>query len=414
MVGSLFASVRGGIVGACISVFFMLSNPAAFAQDQGLSERGKAADKNNNGVIDRDEAGGPLKANFDDMDCNKSGTLDGGEIRGFFSGEECPKNVGVKSKVAEPLKATSQGGKSRSVGVRARGVRVDAVIIEPFSQTSPVIGRLVAQKTGDVSARINGAVADMPALVGARVKKGDVIARLARARLEAERDKVSATIATRRALVKFARAEYSKKTQELRRITNLKKSSAFSRARYEDLQRDVEARQASLAERQSQLKEAQAQLNQVIIDLHNTEIRAPYNGVVSEKHTEVGAYVSVGTRVVSLINDTEIEVEAEVPSRNIAGLISGFPVRFSLDDGTQHRAIVRSVVPRENIRTRTRPVRFIPDFGPRRKPFAVNQSVTVLVPVGKVRQVITVHKDAVIYRGKDRVVSIIRRGKAFP
>ncbi|MEC7944458.1 MAG: hypothetical protein VX178_10420, partial [Pseudomonadota bacterium] len=79
MVGSLFASVRGGIVGACISVFFMLSNPAAFAQDQGLSERGKAADKNNNGVIDRDEAGGPLKANFDDMDCNKSGTLDGGE-----------------------------------------------------------------------------------------------------------------------------------------------------------------------------------------------------------------------------------------------------------------------------------------------------------------------------------------------
>ena len=58
-----------------------------------LSERGKAADKNNNGVIDRDEAGGPLKANFDDMDCNKSGTLDGGEIRGFFSGEECPKNV---------------------------------------------------------------------------------------------------------------------------------------------------------------------------------------------------------------------------------------------------------------------------------------------------------------------------------
>ncbi|MEC8726475.1 MAG: efflux RND transporter periplasmic adaptor subunit [Pseudomonadota bacterium] len=414
MVGSLFASVRGGIVGACISVFFMLSNPAAFAQDQGLSERGKAADKNNNGVIDRDEAGGPLKANFDDMDCNKSGTLDGGEIRGFFSGEECPKNVGVKSKVAEPLKATSQGGKSRSVGVRARGVRVDAVIIEPFSQTSPVIGRLVAQKTGDVSARINGAVADMPALVGARVKKGDVIARLARARLEAERDKVSATIATRRALVKFARAEYSKKTQELRRITNLKKSSAFSRARYEDLQRDVEARQASLAERQSQLKEAQAQLNQVIIDLHNTEIRAPYNGVVSEKHTEVGAYVSVGTRVVSLINDTEIEVEAEVPSRNIAGLISGFPVRFSLDDGTQHRAIVRSVVPRENVRTRTRPVRFIPDFGPIRKPFAVNQSVTVLVPVGKVRQVITVHKDAVIYRGKDRVVSIIRRGKAFP
>jgi hypothetical protein len=56
----------------------------------------------------------------------------------------------------------------------------------------------------------------------------------------------------------------------------------------------------------------------------------------------------------------------------------------------------------------------VPEFGERTKPFAVNQSVTVLVPIEKVRRVSTVHKDAIIYRGDDRVVSIVRRGKAFP
>ena len=69
--------------------------PVSFAAAQGteLSGRAKASDANKNGVIDRDEAGGPLKSNFDEMDCNRSGTLDGAEIRGFFTGEECPKQA---------------------------------------------------------------------------------------------------------------------------------------------------------------------------------------------------------------------------------------------------------------------------------------------------------------------------------
>lgn len=392
-----------------------------------LSDRGKAADKNKNGVIDRNEAGGPLKSNFNDMDCDKSGTLDGGEIKGFFTGEECPKPVAAKSAPGTAPKAQAKptatdgkkaGGK-KAGGKKAGGrppsaVRVDAVIVEPKSQTYPVIGRLVAQRTGNVAARINGAVVEMNANVGDRVKKGDVLAVLAIKRLTAQRDKYAAALSTRRAMVQTAQAEASKTAQELRRMSNLKKSSAFSGARYEDLQRDVDARQATLIERRSQMKEAQAELDQVAIDLYNGRIRAPYDGVVSEKHTEIGSYVNVGNPVVTLISDTEIEVEAEVPSDRIAGLTTGRVVRFELDDGTEHRATVRSVIPRENARTRTRPVRFSPQFGEKSSRFAINQSVTVLVPIGKIQEVVTVHKDAIVHRGPNRVVSIVRNGKAFP
>ncbi|CAN0415617.1 unnamed protein product, partial [Discosporangium mesarthrocarpum] len=383
-----------------------------------LSDRGKAADKNKNGVIDRDEAGGPLKSNFDDMDCNKSGTLDGGEIKGFFTGEECPKPVAAKPAPGVTPKAAAADGKKaggkKAGGRPPRAVRVDAVIVEPKSQTYPVIGRLVAQRTGNVAARINGAVVEMNVNVGDRVKKGDIIAALAVERLTAQRDKYAAALTTRRAMVQTAQAEAAKTAQELRRMSNLKTSSAFSRARYEDLQRDVDARRATLTERRSQLKEAQAELDQAAIDLYNGGIRAPYDGVVSEKHTEIGSYVNVGNPVVTLISDTEIEVEAEVPSDRIAGLTPGRVVRFRLDDGTDHRATVRSIIPRENARTRTRPVRFAPDFGEKSSRFAINQSVTVLVPIGKIQEVVTVHKDAIVHRGPNRVVSIVRRGKAFP
>ena len=390
-----------------------------------LSDRGKVADKNKNGVIDRDEAGGPLKSNFAEMDCDKSGTLDGGEIKGFFTGVECPKPAAAAPAAApkaaagapgpggKPAAAQKAGGK-KSGGPPPKAVRVDAVIVEPKSQTYPVIGRLVAQRTGAVAARINGAVVGMNANVGDRVNKGDIIAVLAIERLTAQRDKYAAALATRRAMVQTAQAEASKTAQELRRMSNLKKSSAFSRARYEDLQRDVDARQATLVERRSQQKEAQAELDQVAIDLYNGRIRAPYSGVVSEKHTEIGSYVNVGNPAVTLISDTEIEVEAEVPSDRIAGLSPGTIVRFRLDDGTDHRATVRSIIPRENARTRTRPVRFTPKFGEKSSSFAINQSVTVLVPIGKIQQVVTVHKDAIVHRGPNRVVSIARNGKAFP
>lgn len=390
-----------------------------------LSGRGKAADKNKNGVIDRDEAGGPLKSNFEEMDCNKSGTLDGGEIQGFFTGVECPKMAAAPAKKAAPAavggqkaggpKAGGQKAGGKKAGGRPpRAVRVDAVIVEPKSQTYPVIGRLVAQRTGDVAARINGAVVEMNVNVGDRVEKGDVLAVLAIERLTAERDKYAAALSTRRAMVQTAQAEAAKTAQELRRMSNLKKSSAFSGARYEDLQRDVDARRATLVERRSQMKEAQAELDQADIDLYNGSIRAPYGGVVSDKHTEIGAYVNVGNAVVTLISDTEIEVEAEVPSDRIAGLTKGRIVRFTLDDGTDHRATVRSVIPRENARTRTRPVRFTPQFGEKSSRFAINQSVSVLVPIGKIQDVVTVHKDAIVHRGPNRVVSIVRNGKAFP
>lgn len=410
------APVRAALLSVGIVLAGLSLTGPAHAQGTELSDRAKAADKNRNGVIDRDEAGGPLKANFDDMDCDKSGTLDGGEIRGFFTGEECPKIAARPAAAPEKPAASesAQGEPPKKGGRPPSAVRVDAVIAEPLSQTYPVIGRLVTRRTGDVAARINGAVVNMNVSVGDRVKKGDVIAELAVERLTAERDKYAAALSTRRAMVQTAQAELSKTTQELRRMSSLKKSSAFSRARYEDLQRDVDARNATLTERRSQLKEAQAELDRAAIDLYNGHIRAPYAGVVSEKHTEIGAYVNVGARVVTLISDTQIEVEAEVPSDRISGLTPGRIVRFRLDDGTDHRATVRSIVPRENARTRTRPVRFSPRFGAMSSQFAINQSVTVLVPIGEIRDVVTVHKDAIVHRGPNRVVSVVRRGKAFP
>ena len=85
-----------GLALIAAAIYFGPGSAPAMAQEVKknvcpLKGPGKAADKNKNGVIERDEAGGPLKAAFDFIDCDKSGTLSGCEIKGFFTGKDCPK-----------------------------------------------------------------------------------------------------------------------------------------------------------------------------------------------------------------------------------------------------------------------------------------------------------------------------------
>ena len=170
----------------------------------------------------------------------------------------------------------------------------------------------------------------------------------------------------------------------------------------------------SVAVTRAQLDQAQNQLKRAERDLQDAEIPAPFPGVVSETHTEVGAYLSLGNAVVTLINDRNLDIEADVPSGRLRGLTSGVMVDVRLDDGSMLKAKVRAVVPSENSRTRTRPTRFTPVMDGVTKSFADNQSVTVMIPVGDAQKAVTVAKDAIIERNGRMTAFVVRDGAAQP
>lgn len=288
-------------------------------------------------------------------------------------------------------------------------VQVDAVRLEPLTQWVPVIGRLVARQSGVVAALAPGAVAEMRVDVGDRLKAGDVLAVLVTDALEAERDLRAAEVAGYVARLATARAEFKQSRQELARLEKLResKSAAFPKARYEDVRQDVAMGEGLVSESQAQLAGARASLRLAEINLYNAEIRAPYPGVVTLRHTASGAYLNVGEPVVTLINDADMEIEADVPAQRIAGLKPGTAVDFELSNQILYRAFVRALVPEENPLTRTRPVRFTPDLDPARLGLANNQSVIVHVPLSEAREVVSVHKDAVIERQGTPLVFVV-------
>ena len=293
-------------------------------------------------------------------------------------------------------------------------IGVDRVIKAPLSQTMPVLGRFVARQYGVVAALARGPVGEVLAEVGDRVIKGQVIAKLAPDRIQANRDLVAAELAEKEAGIMAAKAQLRLAEGEYKRLERLRKSAAFSKARLGDKRNEVQKYKGELAETEAAVNRARANLRLADIDLRNAEIRAPYNAVIAQRHVVAGNYVNVGDKIVTLINDEDLEIEAEVPADRLHGVTAGRVVQVRLDDGSVHKAVIRAVVPTESTRTRTRPVRFVPQINGTapKTGLAADQSVIVDVPIAEQSDVTTVHKDAIVARGGRNFVFVVEDGKA--
>lgn len=297
---------------------------------------------------------------------------------------------------------------------RATLVEVDKVISEPLSQTQPIQGRFVARQSGPVASRTRGTVLTVHVFVGDVVTAGEPLVTLDTARLEAETQRKRAEVQFRAARVDGAKARYQQAEHELARVEKLRRSAAFSRARFDDQTSAVISAKSEIAEAQAQLETAKAELALAEIDLKHSVVVAPFSGVVTRRYTQAGAYVRDGDPVVDLVDYQSLEIEADVPASRVAGLEKGMEVTILIDDSKEPlSAKVRAIIPQENPMSRTRAVRFSPAFDPTLVGAAAEAAVTVRVPVGKPRDVVTVHKDAIVQQG-GTVVYVVEDGTAVP
>lgn len=315
------------------------------------------------------------------------------------------------------LAALSFSGAEGSAQGRASGVMVDEVTTGPLAQTIPVLGRLVPRQQGVVAALTRGPVEEVTVDVGDRVERGQVILSIAKDRIIQSRELQAARLTEAQARVRTARADLEIARSELQRLERLRQSAAFSQARFEDAANEVSSRQSEVNEAVAAVASAEADLAIAEIDLRLSDVQAPFDGVVVYRQAEVGSYLNIGDPVVTLINDQDLEIEADVPVSRIQGLRQGRTVEAAFSDTERFEAFVRAVIPEENALTRTRVVRFTPALAEMRaqaeSALAANQTVTVFVPVGAARTVTSVHKDAVTAQGSGFVAFVVEDGKAM-
>lgn len=277
-------------------------------------------------------------------------------------------------------------------------VDVDVVAVAKADETVDVMGRVVALQTGPVAARTSAAVQTAHVNVGDSVNAGDLLVTLYNNRTRSVVALTSADVTQWQAKLKTAEVEATQAQRDLKRLETLRGSSAFNESLYDQRSAAAQAAQARVAEVKASLQYAAVQLKRAQQDLAWTEVKAPYDGVVSERHVSEGAWVALGAPVVSLISTSQLEIEADIPSQYLAHVQAGNALTAKVN-GQALQLSLRALLPAERSLSRTRLARLsislTADAAP---PLTVNQSVSVAVPISS-KDALTVHKDAVIRNG---------------
>ena len=298
---------------------------------------------------------------------------------------------------------------------RPATVVVDAVRTSEFSDTRPVIGRLVAAVRSQIASREAGVIEAVRFQVGDRVRRGHVMVQIDTTPAEIERRAAIAARAVAEAGVAVARAKLQLAQQTFERQSKLRNSTAFSRSRFDDLRQSMEQARSELAQAQAAVGQAKAQIAKADYTLKHAKIAAPFDGVVVSRMAHPGQYVQLGTVIATLVDTSGLEIDADVPTTLIAGLKPGKTVSAVFDSGRKVEAQVRAVIPVDNMSTRTRSVRFKVDLGVLdTASIAVGTAVTLSVPASAPRAVLTVAKDALVQARKGWLVYVAEDGKAVP
>ncbi len=208
----------------------------------------------------------------------------------------------------------------RKVSVRTR---ISAAT--PHAIQITVRGRTESVRTVEVRAQTQGRVERILRKKGDRVKAGDPILRLA----AGDRD---ARLSETEALIKQRQIEF-----EADRKLNEKGYRA-------DLQ---------VAAGAAALDAAKAARMSMEVDIAYLTVRAPFDGVISVRPAQLGAFLKVGDHVATIVDQDPILAIGNISEREIGQIEIGSPAKVMLIDGRQVSGKVRFIAPVAEAATRT-------------------------------------------------------------
>lgn len=186
-----------------------------------------------------------------------------------------------------------------------------------------------------IGSQVSGTVVSLGTDFNQQVKKGQVVAVLDPALLQAQVDQSQATVTRLQAEVERARIQVVDAQQKLARSQALAKEQLIPQ---QDLDASAilrDANQAALKSAQANLVQAQASLEQSRVNLGHTIIKAPDDGVVLSRSVEIGQTVAASMQTPTLFviaRDLKtMRVNASVDESDIGRVKEGQNVTFTVD-----------------------------------------------------------------------------------
>jgi membrane fusion protein, multidrug efflux system len=218
----------------------------------------------------------------------------------------------------------------------------DLITITSSALTSgpSITGSIEPERRADLRAEVSAVVLAVLKENGDPVKRGDLIVRLDQTSI---RDSLTAAEASARA----ADQAYEQAERQFQRMATLQKTGVVSTQQVEDVEIRRNSAQSDRAAARTRVVTARQQLER-------TEVRAPFDGIVSDRKVSAGDTAAIGKELLKVIDPTSLRFEGLVSADSIGEVQAGQHVWFRIHGfaETEFTGVVARVNPAANITTR--------------------------------------------------------------
>ncbi|NER16811.1 efflux RND transporter periplasmic adaptor subunit [Spongiivirga citrea] len=207
---------------------------------------------------------------------------------------------------------SSDEKKNRSDDTPAVAVAVASVELDTSAPTLNVSGKVQAINSATLSTRIMGSVNEVYVNIGDKVKKGQLLVSINSDDLRAKQAQINAKISE-------ANASFINAEKDYNRYKILFSESSATQKELDNMNTNFEMAKA-------RLETAQQMRNELETQFSYTDIRAPFNGVVTNKSIKSGAMATMATPLVTIEAPEKLEVSAMVPESEISKINTGMDV----------------------------------------------------------------------------------------
>jgi HlyD family secretion protein len=218
-------------------------------------------------------------------------------------------------------------------------------------------GYVIARKSSDVGVKAGGRLGMVAFEEGTRVRKGQLIAQIENADIAAQLEAARRGVAEAEAQIGQAAAARDEDVRNRERQRSLARDGIATTATLTAAESTAQVSTARVTSAEAAMASARARVRVAEEALENTNVRAPFDGVVIKKRAEVGETVSPfgvqgaasreGGAIATIADLRELEVQTEVSENNVAKLKPGMPAEVTLQayQGQAFKGRVRDIFP---------------------------------------------------------------------
>ncbi|UCF34252.1 MAG: efflux RND transporter periplasmic adaptor subunit [Phycisphaerales bacterium] len=195
-------------------------------------------------------------------------------------------------------------------------VRVAAVALQTMRETVRGIGTLRAAETVEIKPEIDGFIREIHFTEGGSVNKDELLVSI-------DDRKLKHQLEATKAALQMAQVRFTDAQRRLKRMQDLVTQAAADQDELDQIETEFLAAKAEVERMQAETELVQARLD-------DTQLRAPFSGVISERSVDVGDYVQTGSHLATLHRVSQMEIAFSLPERFMGRTKMNQPVAVSV------------------------------------------------------------------------------------